>query len=126
MPSPRSASSLPSNYRTAAGVTVGADEYDVSVRMVSMLAPHPAIGLTSAVAVAAASTVSGSVIARNSIVGQRDSIRLGTAAGVLRVGLTRSTAGLLESVTLHRAARRIASAELFVTAPARELVGSGH
>lgn len=116
----------PSNYRTAAGVTVGADEYDVSVRMVSMLAPHPAIGLTSAVAVAAASTISGSVIARNSTVGQRDSIRLGTAAGVLHVGLTRSTAGLLESVTLHRAARRIASAELFVTAPARELVGSGH
>lgn len=34
----------PRNYRTTAGDTVGADQYDVSVRMLSMLAPHPATG----------------------------------------------------------------------------------
>jgi hypothetical protein len=43
---------------------------------------------------------------------------------VLHVRLTRTDAGLLDSVTLQRAARRIASAELFVSAPARELVGT--
>ena len=54
----------PHDYRTSSGVEMDpADEYDVSVRMVSMLAPHPAIGLTSAVAVAAAATLPGGVVA---------------------------------------------------------------
>lgn len=114
----------PSDYRTSAGVEVGADQYDISVRMVSMLAPHPAIGLTSAVAVAAASTIGGTTVGVDIPAGQRDSIRLGTPAGVLHVSLTRADTGLVESVTLQRAARRIASAELFLTAPARELVDS--
>jgi hypothetical protein len=52
-----------------------------------------------------------------------DSLRLGTAAGVLHVDLTRAAGGALTAVTLHRAARKIATAELFVTAPA--LVGAG-
>ncbi len=115
---------VPRDYRTTSGEVVRADDYDVSVRMLSMLAPHPAIGLTSAVAVAAASTVAGSVVARAvrpSASGHRhgsDGLRLGTPAGVLRVGLERGADGGLQSVTLHRAARRIATAELFVAAPA--------
>jgi hypothetical protein len=44
---------------------------------------------------------------------------------VLHVRLAMTDIGLLESVTLQRAARRIAAAELFVTAPARELVATG-
>ncbi len=53
-----------------------------------------------------------------------DSLRLGTAAGgVLHVDLTRAADGALTAVTLHRAARKIAAAELFVAAPA--LVGAG-
>ncbi|MBY8854433.1 hypothetical protein K7G98_41805, partial [Saccharothrix sp. MB29] len=44
----------PTAYTTTSGRRVGADEHDVSVRMMSMFAPHPAIGLTSAVALAAA------------------------------------------------------------------------
>ncbi|MDF2823337.1 MAG: hypothetical protein K0R68_745, partial [Mycobacterium sp.] len=114
----------PRDYRTNTGLDVGSDEYDISVRMLSMLAPHPAIGLTSAVAVAAASTIAGSVVDLNMSAGQRDSVRLGTPAGVLCVSMTRTAAGRVESVTLQRAARRIAAAELFVTAPARQLVGS--
>jgi 2-methylaconitate cis-trans-isomerase PrpF len=108
---------VPRDYRTTAGDVVGADEYDVSVRMLSMLAPHPAIGLTSAVAVAAASTVADGVVAR-AVGGSTPSLlRLGTPAGVLHVDLNRAADGGLESATLHRAARRIAIAELFVTAP---------
>ncbi|NIH98580.1 PrpF domain-containing protein [Mycolicibacterium fluoranthenivorans] len=113
----------PRNYRTSAGTEVCADEYDISVRMVSMLAPHPAIGLTSAVAVAAASTIPGSTVSQGMRMPVADSLRLGTAAGVLHVDLTRAADGALTAVTLHRAARKIAAAELFVAAPA--LVGAG-
>lgn len=108
----------PLDYRTAAGAAVSRDDYDVSVRMVSMLAPHPAIGLTSAVAVAAASTVTGGVVAKAMCRRGSRTLRLGTPAGVLHVDLARTTAGTLEAVTLHRAARRIAAAELFIAAPA--------
>jgi len=108
----------PRDYRTSAGQDISAEEYDVSVRMVSMLAPHPAIGLTSAVAVAAAVTVSGSVVADNARIRWPGSLRLGTAAGVLHLDIAAIPEAGLESVTLHRAARRIATAELFVTPPA--------
>lgn len=114
---------VPRDYRTTAGDAVGADEYDVSVRMLSMLAPHPAIGLTSAVAVAAASTIADGVVARALRGSTPSLLRLGTPAGVLHVDLNRGADGTLESATLHRAARRIAIAELFVTAPA--LVAAG-
>ena len=108
----------PADYRTTAGDTIGGEEYDVSVRMLSMLAPHPAIGLTSAVAVAAASSVAGGVVAKVMRTNGSETIRLGIAAGVLSVDLSRAASGALEAVTLHRAARRIAAAELFVAAPA--------
>ena len=101
----------PRDYRTSSGVEIAAEDYDVSVRMVSMLAPHPAIGLTSAVAVAAAATLPGGVVANNARIASRGSLRLGTAAGVVHVEITSTPDGHPDSVTLHRAARRIATAE---------------
>lgn len=112
------------DYRTTAGVTVSSDEYDVSVRMMSMLAPHPAIGLTSAVAVAAASAVPDGVFARKLARHHAGVLRIGTPAGVLDVDLTRTPDGRLEAVGLHRAARRIAAAELFVSDTAAQLIGA--
>lgn len=114
----------PIDYRTSLGVEVAAEDYDLSVRMVSMLAPHPAIGLTSAVAVAAAATLSGGVVADNARVAWGGSLRLGTAAGVVEVDITSSPDGYPDAVTLHRAARRIATAEVFLAAPALALAGS--
>ncbi|MEU0498992.1 PrpF domain-containing protein [Mycobacterium sp. NPDC006124] len=108
----------PRDYLTTAGETVRADDYDVSVRMLSMLAPHPAIGLTSAVAVAAASTVAEGTVARALRGVTPALLRLGTPAGVLQVDVKRAADGTLESATLHRAARRIAIAELFVATTA--------
>lgn len=105
----------PKDYRTTAGVRVSAHDYDVSVRMLSMLAPHPAIGLTSAVAIAAAATVPDSVMP-GALPDDGTTLRIGTAAGVLEVDLTRLPDGTPSAVTLHRAARRIAAAELFVSA----------
>lgn len=116
----------PVDYHTSSGELVGADDYDISVRMVSMLAPHPAIGLTSAVAVAAAATISSSVVAKAAgHHGRSQRLRLGTAAGVIDTAITLSTEGLPETVTLHRAARRIATAELFIAEPATIVAGSG-
>ncbi|MCF6385622.1 PrpF, AcnD-accessory [Mycobacterium sp. MBM] len=112
------------DYRTITGDEVGADEYDVSVRMMSMLAPHPAIGLTSAVAVAAASAVPGGIFARKLLHHNASALRIGTPAGVLTIDLARTPDGQLEAVVLHRAARRIATAELFVSDTTSQLIGA--
>ncbi|MBI0384107.1 PrpF, AcnD-accessory, partial [Streptomyces albiflaviniger] len=54
----------PVTYRTTHGHLVTQDRYDVAVRMVSMHAPHPAIGLTSAVALATAAATPGTLAHR--------------------------------------------------------------
>ncbi|GGG16453.1 hypothetical protein GCM10007304_33210 [Rhodococcoides trifolii] len=114
----------PVDYRTTDGTMIAAADYDVSVRMLSMMAPHPAIGLTSAVAVAAAASVAGSGVTARAHVGWPGSLRVGTAAGVIHLDMVCDDAGSITSVTLHRAARRIAQADLFVTTPARALAGA--
>lgn len=106
----------PRDYTTSGGSFVAATDYDIAVRMVSMLAPHPAIGLTSAVAVAAAAVVPTSVVARAMPARAFPTLRLGTAAGVISASVTVSDDGLPKDVVLHRAARRIARAELFLAA----------
>ena len=108
------------DYVATDGTRVSGSAYDVAVRMVSMLAPHPAIGLTSAGAVAAAAAVRGSVVAEHLSAHAGKTLRLGTAAGVIPTTVTTSDKGLPRDVSLHRAARRIARAELFLaeSAPA--------
>ncbi|TNC21891.1 PrpF domain-containing protein [Amycolatopsis alkalitolerans] len=88
--------------------------HDLHVRMVSMLAPHPAVGLTSAVAITAAAGVEGSVVHR--ALGGRvpGVLRLGTPAGVVTVRAEWDSGGRLRAVRLDRAARRIAVAEISV------------
>jgi len=114
----------PQDYTAADGTVIPATDYDVSVRMVSMLAPHPAIGLTSAVAVAAAATLPESVVAACARPNAWATLRLGTAAGVIDTTTAMSDDGLPRDVALHRAARRIARAELFLAAPALQLAAS--
>jgi hypothetical protein len=101
------------------------DQYDLSVRMLSMHAPHPAIGLTSAVAVAAAATVADGVVAEL-VAGQHDRqmLRIGTPAGVITARTEFDADGRLTGVTLARAARRIAVAEVFVPIAAPALAAS--
>lgn len=104
----------PAPYRTTQGILVGQDEYDLAVRMVSMHAPHPAIGLTSAVALTAAAATPGTLahrVARQSAAG---TLRLGTPAGVIATQAVPAPDGASPTVLLHRAARRIARAELLV------------
>jgi len=104
----------PVPYTTPLGEPIAAEDYDVSVRMLSMNAPHPAIGLTSAVAVAAAGLLEGSVVSRITG-GPRDEwLRLGTPAGVVAVRCTDVRDGLPHRVTVQRAARLLADARIYV------------
>jgi 2-methylaconitate cis-trans-isomerase PrpF len=112
------------DYVSSDATVIGAGDYDISVRMVSMMAPHPAIGLTSAVAVAAAATVPDSTVSHHLRRHDGTDLRLGTAAGVVSTSVTVSADGLPRDIALHRAARRIARAELFLAAPAEVLAAS--
>lgn len=114
------------DYTAADGTTISAGSHDVRVRMLSMLAPHPAIGLTSAVAVALAASQPSSVVA--AAAGQSPStgtgtprlLRVGTPAGVITAEIITDDTGAVSEVALHRAARHIATADIDV-APAAEL-----
>ncbi|MCO6010807.1 hypothetical protein NE236_38195 [Actinoallomurus purpureus] len=107
----------PASFRTTQGVLVGQDEYDLSIRMVSMHAPHPAIGLTSAIAVATAAATPGTLAHRVAGQAADGTLRLGTPAGVVTTRAVPGSDGASPTVLLHRAARRIAQAELLVPVP---------
>ncbi|UUL76949.1 hypothetical protein NG819_04595 [Pseudarthrobacter sp. Fe7] len=112
------------DYTAADGTTIPAGSHDVRVRMLSMLAPHPAIGLTSAVAVALAASQPSSVVAnaagQPSTAGTPRILRIGTPAGVVTAEMISDVNGIVSEVALHRAARHIATADIDV-APAAEL-----
>jgi 2-methylaconitate cis-trans-isomerase PrpF len=107
----------PAPYRSTHGLLVGQDEYDIAVRMVSMHAPHPAIGLTSAVALAVAAATPGTLAHRAARQTADGTLRLGTPVGVITAQAVTSPDSGSPTVLLHRAARRIARAELLVPVP---------
>ena len=109
----------PVPYTTTLGERITAEDHDISVRMLSMNAPHPAIGLTSAVAVAAAGLVEGSVVCRITGGPTDEWLRLGTPAGVVAVRCTDVRDGLPRRVTVQRAARLLADARIYVPGTVR-------
>lgn len=110
----------PGDYTAADGTLVPADSHDLRVRMLSMLAPHPAIGLTSAVAVSLAAALPGSVPAgllRHTpelAPGTSRLLRIGTPAGVVTTEVVAGDDGSITEVALHRAARHLATADIDV------------
>ncbi|MGY3564973.1 PrpF domain-containing protein [Sinomonas sp. RB5] len=103
------------DYTAADGTLVSAESHDLRVRMLSMLAPHPAIGLTSAVAVSLAAAVPGSVVADALPPGHTGQLlRLGTPAGVITTEVVTDSSGAVTEVALHRAARQLAVADIDV------------
>ena len=95
---------------------------DISVRMLSMSEIHPAIGLTSAVALAAASTIPHTVVSEAiEAVGSkpRERLRIATGSGVVDARLGYTQAGTLAGVEFVRSARRIAIADVCVPTYAR-------
>jgi 2-methylaconitate cis-trans-isomerase PrpF len=104
----------PQAYRTSLGDEVESADHDVSVRMLSMNAPHPAIGLTSAVGVAVANLLDGSVVHASSSSPGADVIRIGTAAGVIAVTSGDVAKSGPRRVTVRRAARILCEADIVV------------
>lgn len=86
---------------------------NVEARMISMTAPHPAIGVTSAIAVAAAATLPGTLVHDVALPSVRqDSFVIGTLIGPVSVGMRRDPDGGPTSIELVRSARRIADARV--------------
>jgi len=111
------------DYVAADGTTITADSHDIRVRMLSMLSPHPAIGLTSAVAVALAASLPSSVVAKaagqpSTVAGSPRVLRIGTPAGIITADIISDDNGTVSEVALHRAARHIATADIDVAQPA--------
>lgn len=106
------------DYTAADGTLIPASTHDLRVRMLSMLAPHPAIGLTSAVAVSLAAAVPGSGVA-DALPRTRTGglLRLGTPAGVITTEVVTDGSGAVTEVALHRAARQLAVADIDVARP---------
>jgi 2-methylaconitate cis-trans-isomerase PrpF len=107
----------PGTYTASDGTLVPADTHDLRVRMLSMLAPHPAIGLTSAVALSAAASVPGSLVASSvssGASGETRRLRIGTPAGVVTTEVVTDAEGRVTEVALDRAARRLAVATIEV------------
>ena len=103
----------PRDYVTADGTFVSANEFDLGARLLSMGAPHPAIGLTSAVALAVAAATPGTIVNRFARPGVHE-LRVGTLSGIVEVAWFTSADGAVSGVTLHRAARRLATATLHI------------
>lgn len=104
----------PVDYVTTDGQPVPAGSYDLAVRMVSMHQPHPAIGLTSAVAVAVAALTPGTIPHAQLAPGTRGTIRLGTPSGVVAVTVDVDDDGEISGVAVNRSARRLSTARLEV------------
>lgn len=100
----------PVAYRTLLGEDLTPADYDLSVRMLSMTAPHPSIGLTSAVALAFLARTPGSILADWVDPAADTALRIGTLSGVLSCRLGELD-GHIE-VTLDRAARVLAEAKI--------------
>lgn len=100
----------PVAYRTLLGEQCAAGAYDLSVRMLSMTAPHPSIGLTSAVAVAFLARTPGSILEQWIDPAGTAPLRLGTPSGVLSCTVTEHNGHT--AVVLDRAARVLAEARV--------------
>lgn len=87
----------------------GDQDADLNARMISMSAPHPAIGLTSAVALAAGATIPGSVV--HDLAPARSTYRIGTLSGPIQVSIDRSDQRVVE---FRRNSRRIVDALVYV------------
>ena len=103
----------PGDYLTLDGRRVHAREYDVSVRMWSMGRAHRAAPVTSALALAVAANLPGSLA--HELSGGGEHLRLGTPSGVLDVGALVERSGqsyVARHASLWRHARELMRGEV--------------
>jgi 2-methylaconitate cis-trans-isomerase PrpF len=106
---------LPDNDQSVPKVGIigpGSETAELSARMISMSAPHPAIGLTSAVALAAGATIPGSLI--HDLAPAQPTYRIGTLSGPIEVAITEENSG--RAVAFRRNSRRIVDALVYIPA----------
>ncbi|MDO4898046.1 MAG: PrpF domain-containing protein [Rothia sp. (in: high G+C Gram-positive bacteria)] len=110
----------PQAYTAATNENIAATDYDLSARMVSMFDAHPAIGITSAVAIARSALVEGSTV-QQILLGQGIephtdgfSLRIGTLSGVVTSTITTNPEDQSISISVLRSAQHIANAEIFI------------
>lgn len=96
------------DYRTEDGVAVASTAYDVGVRMISMDAMHPAIGLTALSAIAALASSGLGVLPAPA---KPPMVRVATPAGIATA--TVDSAADVTRVGVARSARVLARSELF-------------
>lgn len=99
------------DYVTTLGERVSAEDYDLSVRMLSMNAPHPTVGLTTAVTFAVAAARPGTLLESLGVPVAPALVRIGTPGGVVACATEVAPDGSV-TVLLHRAARHLADAQL--------------
>ena len=110
----------PSDYTSVSGEKISAGDYDISARMVSMFDLHPAIGITSAIALARVSFVEGSLVhdaidkrvLQNIDAENEVAIRIGTPVGIIVCPVQLSESGKVARLGVRRVARRIAHADI--------------
>jgi 2-methylaconitate cis-trans-isomerase PrpF len=101
----------PVTYKSLDGGTVEANDYDISIRMISMERAHKAVPLTGAMCLGVATRIEGTLahaVARQ-VAG--DEVRVGHPSGILSVGAEvrniGSTGWHAESALVFRTARRL-------------------
>jgi 2-methylaconitate cis-trans-isomerase PrpF len=108
----------PAIARLLNGVDAAEGAMDVSVRMISMGAPHRAVPLTGALCLAVAARIDGTVVARAT---RRDGagVRVGTPSGVMPVEADVELADgwTARSASVHRTARRLMEGKILIPRP---------
>jgi 2-methylaconitate cis-trans-isomerase PrpF len=113
----------PTNSPTLSGRTLGAEDADILVRMVSVGQPHRAVPLTGALCLAAACRVPGSIpFALLGTMGRKGPLRIGHPSGVVLVDAETDPEAkgvLVRYATVYRTARRLFTGEVYYRRPQR-------
>lgn len=109
--------------RTLAGEKLGAEDADLSVRMISIGQPHRAVPLTGAMCLAVAARIAGTVVSRiaRPAAAPEDPVRIAQPSGLTVVGAAVRREGdrwVAERATVYRTARRLMEGFVYVRAAA--------
>lgn len=118
----------PRAARTLAGELIGANDADLTVRMISIGQPHRAVPLTGAMCLAVASRLPGSIAHRMARTPNSPEapVRIAQPSGLTVVGASvrRTDEGwIADQATVYRTARRLMEGTVFVRASALRTVG---
>jgi 2-methylaconitate cis-trans-isomerase PrpF len=111
----------PTDSPTLSGRTLGADDADIFVRMISIGQPHRAVPLTGALCLAAACRVSASIpFDLLGGMGRKGPLRIGHPSGVVLVDAETDPEAegvLVRHATVYRTARRLFTGEVYYRRP---------